>query len=145
RRGDPAVQFSSVFIVFGLWTFFLQKTGDGVAHNAQFELVLGVSIGVGVAFARMPVLPLARRYSADGLRVGLLVCISLRLVASSRLEPVRLLIDQSFHEEIVAREAAMQATIQRIKTTPGDVACGSILACYRAGKPFTVDPFNSVQ
>src|SRR5262249_39225420 len=93
RRGDPAVQFSSVFIVFGLWTFFLQKTGDGVAHNAQFELVLGVSIGVGVAFARMPVLPLARRYSADALRVALLVVISLRLVASSRLEPVRLLID----------------------------------------------------
>jgi hypothetical protein len=145
RRSDSGVQLCSLLIALGLLSFFVQKTGEGVAHNAQFELVLGVSIGVGIAFARVPLLPLARRYSRDALRIAFLVVICLRLLASSRLEPVRLLTDRRFHEEIAARESAMQATIQRIKLTPGDVACSSLLACFRSGKPFVVDNFNSVQ
>jgi len=35
----------------------------------------------------------------------------------------------------------MADTIARVKATPGNVICTN-LACYRAGKPFTVDVFN---
>ena len=141
RRGDPGVRLCNLLIVLAFLNYFLQKAGDGVAQNAQFELVFGVSIGVGLAFAQAPFLPLARRYSPDALRVVFLLGICLRLVASTRLEPVRLLTDRGFPAEIARREAAMSATVARIRTTPGDVLCDT-LACYRAGKPFVVDSFN---
>jgi hypothetical protein len=142
--GNQGVRLCSLMIVLGLLSFFIQKTGHGVADNAQFELVFGVSLGVGLAFAHAPFLPLARRYSPDALRSIFLLAICLRLTASTRLEPVRLLTDPSFHAEIATRKAAMSATVARIQMSPGDVAYTS-LACYRAGKPFVVDLFNSGQ
>jgi hypothetical protein len=144
RRGDPDVRLCSLLIGVGLFAFLIQKTGVGVASNAQFDLVFGVSIGVGLAFTQAPLLPLARRFSPDALRFAFLIAICVRLAASARIEPVRLLIDPSFHAEIAAREAAMSATIARIKTAPGDVDC-CLYACYRAKKPFFVDPFNCHQ
>lgn len=145
RRSDPGMQLCSLLNILGLVMFFVQKTGDGVAYNAQFELVFGVSIAVGLAFAHAPLLPLARRCSPDALRFILLLAICIRLAASARLEPVKLLVDPGFHAEIAAREAAMSDTVARIKSTPGDVICSSTLACYRAGKPFVVDTFNTRQ
>ncbi len=145
RRVDPGVKLCSLFILIALLTFFIQKLGDGVAWNAQFELVFAVSIGVGLAFTHAPFLPLARRYSPEALRFAFLLAICLRLVASTRLEPVQLLADPGFHTEIAARQAAMKATVARIKAIPGDVFCSSTLACYQSGKPFAVDPFNCGQ
>jgi hypothetical protein len=144
RRFHPGVQLCNLMIMLGLLIFFIQKTGAGVDANAQFELVFGVSTGVGLAFAHAPFLPLARRYSPDALRFVFLLAICLRLVAATHFEPVRLLIDPSFHAEIATREAAMSTTVARIKKTPGDVVC-TLLACYRAGKPLVVDGFNSDQ
>lgn len=141
RRADPNIRFCNLLNILGLVMFFVQKTGDGVAYNAQFELVFGVSVATGLAFANAPVLPLARRWSPQALQFVLLLAICLRLVASSRLEPVRLLVDPRFHAEIAAREAAMSATAARLRNTPGDATCFCTLASYRSGKPFIVDPF----
>ncbi|MBZ9794851.1 glycosyltransferase family 39 protein [Mesorhizobium sp. ES1-4] len=145
RRADPNIRFCNLLNTLGLVMFFVQKTGDGVAYNAQFELVFGVSIATGLAFAHAPVLPLARRWSPDKLQFILLLAICLRLVASARLEPVKLLMDPDFHAEITAREAAMSATVARLKNTPGDATCFNTLANYRSGKPFIVDPFYTHQ
>jgi hypothetical protein len=144
RRNEPEVQLCNLLIVFGLLSFFLQKAGHGVAHNAQFELVFGVSLGVGLAMAQAPFLPLARRYSPEAMRFAFLLAICLRLVASTRLEPVRWFADPSFNAEIVARERAMATTVDNIRATSGDVLCCP-LACYKAGKPFVVDIFNANQ
>ena len=141
RRADPNIRFCNLLNTLGLVMFFVQKTGDGVAYNAQFELVFGVSIATGLAFAHAPVLPLARRWSPENLKFILLLAICLRLVASARLEPVQLLMDPGFHTEIAAREAAMSDTVARLKNTPGDTTSSSTLASYRSGKPFIVDPF----
>jgi len=145
RRADPNIRFCNLLNTLGLVMFFVQKTGDGVAYNAQFELVFGVSIATGLAFAHAPVLSLARRWSPEKLQFMFLLAICLRLVASARLEPVKLLIDPDFHAEIVAREAAMSTTVARLRNTPGDTTCSSTLANYRAGKPFNVDPFYTRQ
>ncbi|MGX8008768.1 glycosyltransferase family 39 protein [Mesorhizobium sp. ORM8.1] len=145
RRADPNIRFCNLLNMLGLLMFFVQKTGDGVAYNAQFELVFGVSIATGLAFAYAPVLPLARRWSPEKLQFVLLLAICLRLVASARLEPVKLLVDPDFHTEITAREAAMSATVARLKNTPGDATCFCTLASYRSGKPFVVDPFYTNQ
>ena len=144
RRIEPGVQLCSIMTVLALLNYFIQKTGDGVSYNAQFELVFAVSIGVGLTFTQAPYLTLARRLSPDSLRCLFLLAICIRLVASTRLEPVRMFTDPRFHAEIAARQAAMSATVARIKMTPGDVFCCP-LACYRAEKPFVVDSFNCNQ
>jgi len=141
RRADPDIRFCNLLNTLGLVMFFVQKTGDGVAYNAQFELVFGVSIATGLAFANAPDLPLARRWPPEKLQFILLLAICLRLVASDRLEPVKLLVAPSFHAEIAAREAAMSATVARLRNIPGDATCFCTLASYRSGKPFIVDPF----
>lgn len=142
RKSDPAIQLCNLLNILGLLMFFVQKAGDGVAYNAQFELVFGLSIALGLAFAQASFLPLARHHSPDALRFILLLAICIRLLASARLEPLKLLADPGFHAEIANRETAMSATITRIKSIHGDVLCASTLACYRAGKPFIIDSFN---
>jgi hypothetical protein len=141
---DPHVKFCNLIIIISLVNFFFQKISEGVASNAQFELVFGVSIGVGLVFAHVPKLPVAQHYKPDVLRFVLLLAICLRLLASTNYQPIRLLFVRGFHDEIEVREAAMSSTIARIRITPGDVDCNTF-ACYRAGKPFTVDPFNCSQ
>ena len=141
---DPNVKFCSLLIGLAVVSYFLQKCGDGVADNAQFELLLGVSLGVGLMFAQARTLALAPGRSPEMLRLVLLVAICLRLGASTRLEPVRVLTDPSFHRTIAVREAAMADTVARIRTTRGDVLCNQF-ACYRAGKPYLVDAFNCGQ
>lgn len=144
RPRDPGVRLVAIFLVVALVSFFVQKTGAGVAHSAQFELVVAVAVGVGLAFAHAPSMPLALRSTPDGLRVALLVALVVRLLASARTEPARLWLDASFPAEIAAREAAMADAVARIRATPGDVSAPT-LACYWAGKPFAHDPFNARQ
>jgi 4-amino-4-deoxy-L-arabinose transferase-like glycosyltransferase len=144
KIADPRVKLCNLFIILGLVNFFFQKLSEGVASNAQFELAIGVSIGVGLVFAHMPNLPLAQRNKPEAIRTLFLLAICLRLLASTNCQPVRLLFDANFHKEIAAREAAMSDTVARIKMAPGDVVSNT-LACYWAGKPFVVDPFNCNQ
>jgi hypothetical protein len=144
KLADPRIKLCNLFIVLGIVNFFFQKSSEGVACNAQFELVIGVSVGVGLAFAHIPSLPLAQHYKPEAIRALFLLAICLRLLASTNCQPVRLLFDRRFHQEIAIRSAAMSDTVARIKATPGDVQSDT-LACYRAGKPFAVDAFNCGQ
>src|SRR5215831_18827073 len=53
RRHDASVQLCSWLIGIALGSYFLQKSVDGVAINAQFDLVIGVAIGLGLAFTQI--------------------------------------------------------------------------------------------
>lgn len=145
RPRDPGVQVCGLMTVLGLAAFLLQKAGDGVAHNAQFELVFATAVGLGLAWTHAPSLPLTRRFaSADSLRVLMLVAVCLRLAASTRLEFVRQFVDAAFRAEIAARQEAVNDTVARIRAVPGDVLSWTY-PCYRSGKPFAVDPFTLEQ
>jgi hypothetical protein len=134
HRADPGVRFCNLLVALVLSTFFYQKCGDGVDCNAQFELVFGVAVGVGLIVARL----------AERLHFRFLVAVLLPLAALAPWEPVRLACDYRFRDEIARREAAMADTVARARETPGDVYC-SPFACYRAGKPFVFDDFNVSQ
>jgi hypothetical protein len=141
ERHDPRVRFVTLLVGFALGSFLLQKCGDGVANNAQFELLFAVAIGLGLAYDRGPGLPVWRRYSPAAFHTALLALVCLRLAIATHYEPVRVLFDPAFRVEVAERERAMAATAERIRATPGDVA-GCSLACYRSGKRFAADPFN---
>ena len=114
--------------------------------NAQFDLVIAVAMGLGLAFTQVSLWPIARRLGSEQAQAILLLAVCVRLLASKQLQPVRLVFDSSFRNEIAMRERAMTDSVERVRRIPGDVTCGrDMLVNYRAGKPFVVDAFNAEQ
>jgi hypothetical protein len=144
RRRDANVQLCSCLIAIALGSYFLQKGGAGVDINAQFDLVIAVAIGLGLAFTQVSLWPVARPLRPEQAQAILLLAVCVRLLASKQLQPARLVFDRSFKNEIAMRERAMTDSVQRVRRIPGDVLC-SALVSYRAGKPFAVDAFNAQQ
>jgi hypothetical protein len=140
----PSVRLCSCFITIALASFLLQKTGDGVDVNAQFDLVIAVSIGLGLAYTRVPLWPLARGLSPARSQAILLLAILVRLLVSKQFQPVRVVSDPSFRAEIATRQRIMAEEVERVRRIPGDVLC-PLLVSYKAGKPFVVDTFNAEQ
>jgi len=124
--------------------FFLERTGAGVWTNAQFDLVIAVAIGLGLAYTQVPLWPLARRFQPAVAQAILLLVVCAGLLVPKGLEPIRLLVDHRFKNEIAIREQAMADSVERVRKTPGDVLCPALVS-YRAGKPFVVDKFNAKQ
>jgi hypothetical protein len=146
RRNDGSVQLCSWLIALALGSYFLQKSGAGVDINAQFDLVIAISIGLGLAFTQLPLWPIARRLGSGQGQVILLLAMCVRLLVSKQLQPVRIIFDSSFRDDIAMRERAMTDSVESVRRIPGDVTCGrDMLVAYRAGKPFVVDVFNTQQ
>jgi hypothetical protein len=112
--------------------------------NAQFDLVIAVAMGLGLAFTQVSLWPIARRLGSEQAQAILLLAVCVRLVASKQLQPVRLVFDSSFRNEIAMRERAMTDSVERVRRIPGDVLCPPLVS-YRSGKPFAVDAFNVQQ
>jgi len=144
-REDEAARFTALYIGIALVVFCIQKTGYGVVINAQFDLVIAVSIGLGLAISGADRLPLATRYGPDGLRAAFILLICLRVVASTQLEPVWLVLDPTFRADLAARHAIALAEVARVRSIPGAVACDIYIICQRAGKPFVFEAFNTSQ
>ncbi len=141
RRDDSSMKLVTFLILFSLANFFLQKVGDGVGENAQFDLLVAVSLGVGLAYALAPTTPPARHIAPAKLQTLFLLALCCRLLALTALDPVRVWIDPSFHAELNEREQVMTQTVTIVRGTK-NVVFANPLACYWAGKPFLVDPFN---
>jgi 4-amino-4-deoxy-L-arabinose transferase-like glycosyltransferase len=145
-RCDTNVQLCSSLIAIGLASYYLQKGGTGVDINAEFDVVIGVAIGLGLAFTQISQWPIARRLGSQQTQAILLLAVCVRLLASKQLQPVRLIFDSSFRSEIAMRKGAMTESVERVRRIPGDVTCGKyLLVSYRAHKPFVVDAFNAQQ
>jgi hypothetical protein len=144
RRRDASVQLCSCLIAMALGSYFLQKSGAGVDFNAQFDLVIAVAMGLGLAFTQVSLWPVARPLRSEQAQAILLLAVCVRLLVSKQLQPVRLVFDHSFKKEIAMREQAMTDSVERVRRIPGDVLCSALVG-YRAGKPFAVDAFNVQQ
>ena len=144
RWRDANVQLCSYFIAIALGSYFLQKSGAGVDINAQFDLVIAIAMGLGLAFSQVSLWPAARLLRPGQAQAILLVAVCVRLLVSKQLQPVRLIFDRNFKNEIAMHERAMNDSVERVRQIPGDVQC-STLVSYRAGKPFAVDRFNVEQ
>ncbi len=143
-RRDVNVQLCSCLIAIALGSYFLQKGGAGVDINAQFDLVMAVAMSFGLAFTQVSLWPVARHLRLEQAQAILLLAVCVRLLASKQLQPVRMVFDRSFINEIAIREQAMADSVQRVQQVPGDVLCPPLVS-YRSGKPFTVDAFNVQQ
>jgi Dolichyl-phosphate-mannose-protein mannosyltransferase len=144
RRRDVSVQLCSCLIAIALGSALLQKGGAGVDINAQFDLVIAVAMGLGLAFTQISLWPIARPLRSGPAQAILLLAVCVRLLASKQLQPVRLVFDRNFRNDIAMRERAMTDSVERARRVHGDVLCSAFVS-YRAGKPFAVDAFNAQQ
>src|SRR6516165_9878626 len=144
RWHDRNVRLCTGLIAIAFAAFFLQRTGDGVWTSAQFDLVIAVAIGLGLAYTQVPLWPLPRRLPPAVAQAILLLAVCTRLLLPKELKPIKALVDRRFKNEIAIREQAMADSVERVRKTPGDVLCPMLIG-YRAGKPFAVDNFNATQ
>src|SRR5205814_5511587 len=106
RRRDASVQLCSCLIAIALGSYFLQRSGAGVDINAQFDLVIAVAMGLGLAFTQISLWPLTCRLASEQAQAILLLAVSVRELAAKHLQTVRLIFDTSFRNEIAMRERA---------------------------------------
>jgi len=62
--------------------------------------------------------PIARRLGSEQAQAILLLAVCVRLLASKQLQPVRLVFDSSFRNEIAMRERAMTDSVERVRRSP---------------------------
>jgi hypothetical protein len=139
-RRELAVMLCNMLVAVGLGMFLLQKSGEGLGENAQFDLLIAVSIAVGIDYTRIPGTALARKYPAERLRCLFLLTLVIRLLAWNEWHAVKLA-DAGFRREIAERSKIMHECVDQVRSVPGDTTAAMILS-YRAGKPFAIDFFN---
>lgn len=144
RRSEPA-RFFALFMTIAFISHFLQKLAEGVDDNAQFELMVPVAIGLGCAFENAAAFPIAKRWTIDRVRVGILLILIARLLFSLRVSPYLVLTSPEFRNSLHQDAMIARAEVARVTAIPGLVSCSNLMVCRWAGKPFVYDPFTISQ
>jgi hypothetical protein len=149
RRKLPESSLGSRAAIVFLWQFvliagvtgILQRLGEGVYYNAQFETLVAICLAFGLALSPVltaPVMLYGRKVGP----VALAMFAALPLIGAW---PWHL---QTAWDDIAdrhAREAAWQPVIARVASAPGPAGCIIMSVCWWAGKPSEVDVFNLTQ
>jgi len=144
-RRDDAARFTALHVGISLAVCIVQWSGDGVAQNAEFDPMIALAVGVGVALGRSGETALARRIGGPRTRDLAVIVLLVRLLATERQEPALVLFSPSFRAEFAVSAAAARADAARAASVPGDLFCDNKTICWMAGKPFTVDEFKVEQ
>ena len=141
RHAGDGVILVALFGAVALPTGILQRLGDGVNYNAQFETLIALCMGFGLALGRAGTAPPSWRGRASAPAWLCMVAV-LPIIGTA---PWRL--PAAWHDVTnrLAREAAWQPMIARIAASPGPAGCEMPSLCHWAGKPFSVDLFNLTQ
>jgi hypothetical protein len=113
-----------------------------VGRNAEFDLILALGIGIGVAFERIETSLLAQQIGIGRSRDLLLVLLVLRLVVSDRQGSALVLLSPQFRSVLQAAQQTVRDEAEQVTAMPGDVFCRNKVVCRAAGKPFVVDEFK---
>jgi hypothetical protein len=142
NRASNAAKFTALHIGFGLAACILQWFGHGVAGNAEFDLILALGIGLGVAFTRIETTWLAKRIGARHSRDAMIAALLIRLIVSDRQETALLILSADFRSSTYANQRIVLSETAQVAAMTGDVACANKLVCRLAGKPFVADEFK---
>jgi hypothetical protein len=141
RATDPA-RFTALHVGISLAACLLQWTGDGVFGNAEFDLLLALGIGIGVAYQKLGKTRLALFIRTQSLRDMMVVILLLRLIAADRQESALVLLSPHFRSYFTEGQRAVRRDAAAVASIPGDVFCTVPLVCRVAGKPLAVDDFK---
>jgi hypothetical protein len=142
-RHSIAARFTALHIAVGLFACILQWFGRGVSGNAEFDFILALGIGVGVAFSRIERTWLARTIGAPGARDLVILALVLRLFGSDRQETALMFLSEPFRAAVGADQRNLIGEVAQVAAMPGDVACTVKVVCRLAGKNFVFDEFKT--
>jgi hypothetical protein len=139
--GRAAIVFVAQFTLIATVTGILQRLGEGVYYNAQFETLIALCFAFGLALSPVLAAPIQIRGRTIG-ATSLAVFAALPLICAWpwHLPPA--------WDEIAgrhARAAAWAPVIARVAAAKGPAGCIIMSVCWWAGKPSEVDVFNLTQ
>jgi hypothetical protein len=145
-RATKPARFTALFIGLGVLCYLVQWTGESVSDNAQFDLLFGTAVGIGVAFegVGIKVAPGAFLTPARCRAIAVAVLL-IRILATGRIEPGLILFDPQYRALFPAHAEVVRSEIARVAAIKGDVWCSAEVICWRAGKPFAADGFRIEQ
>jgi len=144
-RASEAARFTRRYAALAFLVHFLQKFGQGVGINAQFELLAATAIGLGLAFERLATIPLAWRWGLDRGRALLIGILIVRLLISTRMEPYLVLASPLYRAQFAEHTQVFQREVARIRGLSGAIVCNIGTVCRLAGQPFLLDTFAQQQ
>ena len=138
-RGNAVTGLVAAYLVVGMALGLGFSGGAGVDINIYFDVMVACAIATGLAVHWV-------RERAD---LPAMAPVALALLANFG---VLLLTPQVLGRMVVdglgdyaEREALFQADTAYLRNIPGPAVCESMLLCLRAGKPISVDPYNTLQ
>lgn len=137
---DPDARLLALYAALALATGFAFTAGQGVSYNAYFDLLIALCLLAAFLLARVATLvPAGARVIPLGaLALAGLVDPLLRAPNAVLSLPARI-------EENAQIERAMHEDIAYLAARGGPALCESLALCFWAGKPPSVDLFNSRQ
>jgi hypothetical protein len=142
-RRSVAARFTSLHIGVSLSACILQWFGHGVSGNAEFDFIIALGIGVGVAFARIERGWFAKTFGAARARDAMILALVARLLVSERQETALLVLSEPFRSSIAEGERNVIGDVAHVVDIPGDVSCTVKVVCRLAGKRFVLDEFKT--
>lgn len=134
----PAGRFVLTYIIVALIGGTLLMTGAGVIYNTLFDLVIAMMLGCAL-FAGF----LIERYGKTDRTMAMATALAAILFAARfvMLAPHALSSYELVTEEL-AQQPQWAATIERVRTEPGRIACETMALCYWAGRHSEIEFFN---
>jgi hypothetical protein len=134
RRQDREAGLANALVCASLLELVISAGGAGVAANMAFDLVIGLSLALGLQVGRL------KRARVAGVLVAVLL---FHIALVMPLEPVRILAGMA--PGTAADEAKVREAVAHIAAQPGPVLCFDAVLCWYAGKPFLFDRYNMGQ
>ncbi len=138
---QPAARLALLYLLIAAATGLGSLTGEGVWWNAAFDTVLALSLAGGLAvgwIGRLPATAAARGAAAS-------LAVLALLLPFARTAEGGIWAAIQYRRDLPARAAQEGALVRAIAAVPGPVSCDELPACFWAGKPFLLDPFNAEQ
>src|SRR5262249_42528923 len=99
ERKSQRTRFTALYIGIAAAAYLVQWGGEDILDNAQFDLVIAVAIGLGLAFDRVASTPFARRFGVNAARAVIVFVLVLRLLATLRIEPAMVILDPAYRAQ----------------------------------------------
>lgn len=138
RVRRPEGRFLLLYVILSFGIGMLLMLGVGVIYNALFDLIIAMMLGS----ALLGQIVVDRLASVERSRAATLALACLLLAAFTIVGARNAIIDHGLLAKSLGRQALWTATIDRIRTEPGPVACENLALCYWAGRTSEIEFFN---
>jgi hypothetical protein len=145
ERATPAARLTGWLIGGSILSYLAQKAGAGVDENVQMELVFATAVGIGLAFARLPVVLGRNGWAPRRVELLVVAVLLIRLLASTRVEFAYVLANPSYRALGAEYAGVVRAEAARIAAFPTLVACSNLIVCRLAGKPLVYHHWKVTQ